>query len=143
MDDRYFAILPAVVIAFVLVFGICLLFGKASRFIPGYNARATDPNARSFEKIYCRYIGIFVLPFAPFVAGVFFGLMFHITWLAVVSAAVAITYALAGFIYLANNTKAKRALYLAKELEKNPKGLSVEEIERWKNELGTFGRTEK
>ena len=143
MDDRYFAIIPAAVICFILVFGICLLMGKMTKLLPGYNAKAKDPNAAAFEKIYCRYIGVFVLPFAPVAAGVFFGLMFHLVVLSTLSGAIGICYAVAGFIYLANNTKAKRALYLAKELEKNPKGLSPEEIERWKNELRSFRRTEK
>ena len=143
MDDRYFAFIPAVVVSFIIVFGVCLLFGKMTKLVPGYNRKATDRNAAIFERIYCRYIGIFVLPFSLFAAGVFCGLMFHITALAAVSGAIGICYALAGFVYIANNTKVKRALYLAKELEKNPKGLTEEEIERWKNELGSFRRTEK
>ena len=50
--------------------------------------------------------------------------------------AVGTAYAMGWFIWIANNTRAKRALYLAKELEKQPDGLTPEELERWKNELG-------
>ena len=143
MDDRYFAIIPSAFVAFLLVFGISLLFGKMTKLLPGYNAKATDENAAFFERIYSRKVGFFVLTLSVLVAGVFCGLIFGIVPLTAACGALGAVYAMGWFIYIKNDTRSRRALYLAKELEKQPDGLSAEEIEKWKNELGTRKKTSR
>lgn len=136
MDDRYFAIIPAVFVIFFAVAGIMLLCGKWSKLIPGYNAAATNPDAVFFERIFCRYVGVYVLVLTFFFALVFAGLMIRSSLFAGISGGFGAATALFGYIGILNNTRVKRAVYLAKNLEKNPNCLKKEEVEKWKNELG-------
>ncbi len=141
MNDKLFAIIPALFVAIFAVVGILLLFGRASKVISGYNAKATDKNAKFFEKIVCRSVGVYLLIIDFFFIFVFVGLIIGQGILACVSGGVGALFALCGAIYLNNNTRLKRAMFLAKELEKNPSGLTDEELEKWKNELGNHKKT--
>lgn len=136
MDERYFAAIPAAFVVFFTVTGILLLNGKWSRIIPGYNVAATNPDAIFFEKIFCRYVGVYVLILNFFFALVFVGLMIESSLFAGISGGLGAVTALFGYVGLLNSTRVKRAVYLAKNLEKSPNCLKQEEIEKWKNELG-------
>lgn len=143
MDDRYFAIIPALFVAVFAVLGIMLLCGKASKTIAGYNAKATDENAKFFEKIVCRSVGVYLLILDFFFVFVFVGLMMKNGIIAGIAGGLGAVFALCGAIYMANDTRLKRALFLAKELEKNPDGLNEQDLKKWKNELGNFRKTKK
>lgn len=139
----YYGIIPLAFVALMIVFGVCLLFGKLSVLVPGYNESAKDPNAKFFEKAFCKRVGIFVLILSVLASGVFAGLVFHIVPLVAVSGVLTAVYMIAWFVLVAHGTKMQRLLYLARELEKKPDGLSQEEIERWKRELAPIGKTKK
>lgn len=139
----YYAIIPGVFVLLMIVFGICLLCGKLSALVPGYNEKAKDPNAKFFEKEFCKRVGIFVLLLAVCASAVFCGLIFHIVPLTAVMGVVTAVFIVVWFIVVAHGTKMKRLVYLARELEKNPNGLPQSEIDKWKEELGRFGKNKK
>lgn len=135
MNEKYFAIIPAVFVIFFLTAGIMFLKGKWSKIIPGYGISAKNQDAIFFERIFCRFVGIYVLIIDIFFALIFAGLVFDTAILSAISGGIGAAVAIFGYIGILNNTRAKRALFLAKNLEKNPRCLTVEEIEKWKNEL--------
>ena len=141
MDERYFATIPAAFVVFFTITGILLLCGKWSKIIPGYNVSATNADAIFFEKIFCRYVGVYVLVLNVFFALIFVGLIIKSSLLAGISGGFGAATALCGYVGLLNNTRVKRAVYLAKNLEKSPNCLSRDEIEKWKNELGFDKKT--
>ena len=144
MDNNlYYGIIPLTFVALMIAWGICLLFGKLSILVPGYNEKAKNDNAKFFEKAFCKRVGIFLLILSVLASGVFSGLIFHIIPLVAVMGVLVAVYIATWFILVANGTKMKRLLYLTRELEKTPDGLPQEEIERWKRELAPIGKTKK
>ena len=135
MNDIYFAIIPGAFVAFLLVFGTLLMFGKGGILIPGYNHTAKGANAVFFEKVYCQHVGIIVLVSAVLFSALFTGLVMQINWLTFASGGVGVCVIFCMLVALKNNKKANVAVLLAKELTKNPHGLTEEEIEKYKNEV--------
>lgn len=135
MKEIYFAIIPGVFVLFLTIYGICLLFGKGSILIPGYNMRAKGTDAKFFEKIYCRHVGKIVLVLAVIFSLLFTGIIVPIRWLTYLSGSVGICVFLCMVIALKCNKRASVSLLLAKELSRNPNGLTQEKIEEYKSEL--------
>lgn len=118
--EKYFALIPAVFVALVVTFGVLLLFGKAAVLIPGYNITAKGEKAKFFERIFCRFVGVFVLVSTVFFCPLFVGIILRIQWLTGVSAGLGVCYFLFGYIYLYNNPKVKEAADLARILTCRP-----------------------
>lgn len=135
MNDIYFAIIPGTFVAFLIIFGICLIFGKGGILIPGYNHKAKGANAVFFEKIYCKHVGIVVLVSSVLFSALFTGLVMKINWLTFTSGGVGVCVIFCMLVALKNNKKANIAILLAKELTKNPNCLTEEEIKKYKNEV--------
>ena len=135
MNDIYFAIIPGAFVLLLIIYGICLVFGKGSILIPGYNMKAKGTDAEFFEKIYCRYIGKIVLVLAVIFSLLFTGIIVPIRWLTYASGSVGICVFLGMVIALKASKRASVSLLLAKELSKNPNGLPPEKIEEYKNEF--------
>ena len=129
MNEKYIAILPAVFVLMMLVWGTCLLFGKGSILIPSYNMNAKGKEAKHYEKIYCKYVGAFILTLAPFFAVLFVGIVLQISWLTGVIAGLGTVYCLAGMIYLFNNKKASMSKKLAEVLTKYPDYLQTHNVD--------------
>ena len=122
--EYLYSIIPGTFILLVLIWGILLLCGKASVLIPSYNLHVKNPDAKFFERIFCRYVGLFliilILPFS----GLFVGLILEIKWLSFVAGGISSFYLIGGIFYLNISRIPRQSKLLAQALEEDPSFLN-------------------
>lgn len=112
-----------------ILWGILLQFRILTILIPGYNRHAKSNQGIFFEKVYARYVGIFIIILSLFFGGVFAGLIFHYTAIVASFGAAGSIFAVGGIFYLTIKPKPRMAKLLAIAVEEDPEFIIRNEID--------------
>jgi len=97
-DSIGLVIVSAVGLAIVVI-AICLLKGKGSFLIAGYNTMATTEKEKYDTKALCRFLGKIMLPIGIFAPIIVIGGIYEISWMPMAYALGVIALAIFATIY--------------------------------------------